>query len=106
MGTYTTAEVVELSGATYRQVDYWAVNGLIQTLPETSPGSGNPRQWDAAALLVVQTLARLSKHFHQTNIFSLYRTAADQVAQGAKDVTIPLIAGERIEGVITFSVDA
>lgn len=42
-----TVEVVRLSGASYRQVNYWATLGILPGQPR-SPGNGQPRVWSTA----------------------------------------------------------
>lgn len=47
--TYSTTEVCRLTGATYRQLDYWARTGRIPGQPSGSViGSGNRRRWTQA----------------------------------------------------------
>ena len=41
--TWSTAEVAEKVGLTYRQLDYWVTKGLIPGMGKQ--GSGNPRRW-------------------------------------------------------------
>ena len=43
--TATTAEVCQMTGATYRQLDYWTRNGLISPSVQSALGSGAVRLW-------------------------------------------------------------
>lgn len=44
MTTYSSAQVCQLAGVTYRQLDYWTRQGLIHpTIP--ARGSGSKRRW-------------------------------------------------------------
>lgn len=44
--TYSTVQVCRLTGATYRQLDYWCRTGKIPGQPVGSAiGSGNRRRW-------------------------------------------------------------
>jgi DNA-binding transcriptional MerR regulator len=58
-----TAVVMERTGASYRQLDYWIKQGWLH--PVGGVGSGNPRDWseaevDVAARMVVMVAAGLS----------------------------------------------
>lgn len=43
--TFSSAEVVRMTGATYRQLDYWCRTGLIPGQAGVVPGSGGRRLW-------------------------------------------------------------
>lgn len=53
----------ELTGATYRQLDYWARMGVIppDVLEDDTPGSGNPRRWSAVAVGPIRVLTDVSR---------------------------------------------
>lgn len=44
MITYSTTELADLTGATFRQIDYWAHRGLIRDVTGAA-GAGNHRRW-------------------------------------------------------------
>lgn len=59
--TYRTADVVAITGASYRQVDYWARTGIL-TLDRARPGCGCARRWrpeQVRTAVVVANLVRL-----------------------------------------------
>jgi DNA-binding transcriptional MerR regulator len=59
---FTTREVVEMTGATYRQIDYWCRTGLIPGHTE-SVGSGRRRRFteqDVKRARLVLLASRLS----------------------------------------------
>lgn len=59
--TYTTVEVARLTGATYRQLDYWARSGRIPgQSPGPSTGSGHRRLWSEADVERVRLVLRAS----------------------------------------------
>jgi DNA-binding transcriptional MerR regulator len=67
MTTYSTPEVCELTGATYRQVDYFARKGLIPGQPAGhGTGSGHRRRWNAAQVERVTLLLRASRLVNAT----------------------------------------
>lgn len=47
---FTSSEVVAVSGATYRQVDYWVRRGRLKPV-RAAQGSGTQRQFDFAGLV-------------------------------------------------------
>lgn len=57
--TLSTPELTRLTGATYRQIDYWCSNALIDC--EGGNGSGNKRAFDPGVVPVVSLLVRVSK---------------------------------------------
>lgn len=59
--TYSTVEVCRLTGATYRQLDYWCRKGLIPGL-STGHGSGSRRRWSReqiAEAILLLTASRM-----------------------------------------------
>jgi excisionase family DNA binding protein len=54
--TYTTPQVAELTGATYRMIDHWTSRGF---LPETATGSGSRRRFTEAELDTVRLVEQL-----------------------------------------------
>lgn len=60
MRFYSTIEVVRLTDASYRQVDYWLRIGMIRTADgRDCPGSGGQRVFSERELRVVQVCATL-----------------------------------------------
>lgn len=47
VATYTSMEAAELTGLTYRQIDYWSRQGYITPLVEAT-GTGSRRRFSAA----------------------------------------------------------
>jgi DNA-binding transcriptional MerR regulator len=61
MSGYSTQEVADLVGVSYRQVDYWVRQGVLTPL-EDAHGSGTHRRWsddDLVELRLVASLRRL-----------------------------------------------
>jgi DNA-binding transcriptional MerR regulator len=58
--SYTSAEVCAMTGASYRQVDYWARHGFIAG-QATGPGTGRQRRWTADQVETVARLVEASK---------------------------------------------
>ena len=58
-GLHTTGDLVRLSGATFRQIDYWACVGLLSTVPGPA-GSGFARKYRPEALDVARVLVAVS----------------------------------------------
>src|SRR6187399_698697 len=60
--TYSTHDVARMTGATYRQVDYWARQGMIPgQAPGAACGSGHPRTWAADQVRRVRLLLVASR---------------------------------------------
>lgn len=53
---YSTAQVAELAGVTYRQANYWVMLGLIEPSIENAVGSGSRRRWALADIPVLMLL--------------------------------------------------
>jgi len=53
-----TAQVMERSGASYRQLDYWTRRGLLR--PEQRPGSGYSRDWSDAECRIARLMVVLT----------------------------------------------
>lgn len=59
--TYTTMEVVAMTGATYRQLDWWVRTGRIPGNGElVNVGSGHRRTWTGEQVARVELLLRAS----------------------------------------------
>lgn len=58
-----TAELVNQTGATARQIDYWCRNGIIETVGSPNPGMGFRREFDDSIVSRVRFLAAISKKF-------------------------------------------
>lgn len=62
--TYSTTEVAEMVGLSYRMLDYWVRQGYI-SISAKSRGSGHHRQWthdEVEALVSVVTRYRNAQH--------------------------------------------
>lgn len=58
-GAYMTGEVYAITGVTFRQLTYWDERGLISPSIARHGGSGQPRLYSYADLLVVATTKAL-----------------------------------------------
>lgn len=63
MRTYTAQEVAQISGVSYRMVDYWARNGHL-TAP--TRGTGDPRWFAYSEAVKAVALANLTKNTGMT----------------------------------------
>ncbi len=61
-----TKELAKRTGATFRQIDYWCLKGVISPIGKGSPGSGVKREFDESIISRVRLLAKLSKAFHNS----------------------------------------
>jgi hypothetical protein len=59
-GRYTAADLIEATGITYRQLDYWVREGLLRLANPEQSGSGSTRLFLPEELTVARALAHLS----------------------------------------------
>lgn len=65
--TIDSKELVMLTGATYRQIDYWCRQGIIFPVGEGTPGSGNRRQFDKSLIDRIKLVVKISAAFSRDN---------------------------------------
>lgn len=83
----SSVELIELTGATYRQLDYWCREGIIHTTHKDMPGSGNKRYFNKDIVDRVKLIVRISQAFSRTNtpmrqIFDRYREGFIDLGDG------------------------
>lgn len=59
-GGFSTREVCDRAGITYRQVHYWHASGVIVPSLRDCHGSGTLRRWSVEDVLVLKVLGQLS----------------------------------------------
>lgn len=59
----SSGELVERTGASYRQIDYWCHIELISPIGDKTPGSGNFREFDERIIERVRFLVNFSRAF-------------------------------------------
>ncbi|QOR55427.1 MAG: hypothetical protein SHS37scaffold145_78 [Phage 71_18] len=57
---YTTKNLCELAGVTYRQADYWARNGVLVPTLVPAVGQGSQRLYNATDVVIAYMLGQLS----------------------------------------------
>lgn len=55
-----TPDVLAATGATFRQLDYWARAGFVLTEGDATPGSGRGRAWPSSEVPVIALMVELS----------------------------------------------
>lgn len=65
--TISSKELCKLTGATYRQIDYWCSRGYIHPAHGGTPGSGNKRRFSKAHIDRVKLVVKISKAFSREN---------------------------------------
>lgn len=63
--TYTTLEVMRLTGATYRQLTWWRREGYVEGL-RRGVGTGSPVVWNEAQVTRVRSLVRASDFVYRS----------------------------------------
>jgi hypothetical protein len=85
--TVDSKELMALTGATYRQIDYWCSQGYIQAVGGGSPGSGNRRRFSKSVVAKVKLVVRVSNAFSRGNsplgaIFEHYEDESVDLGHG------------------------
>lgn len=102
----TSSELINDTGISYRQLDYWCLTGLLTALPEPgrrgsksaeTPGSGHPRRFHHDQVAEVRTIralldAGISLQTIRRHLDELLET--HRVDIGAVTITIRDPAGE------------
>ncbi len=57
---YSTQELIERAGISYRQADYWCRSGIISPSIRNCDGSGTQRVWSAVDVKIASLLGQLS----------------------------------------------
>lgn len=65
--TVDSKELVELTGATYRQIDYWCSQGYIVPVGDGNPGSGRRRRFNRSVVDRVKLVVRIATAFSRAN---------------------------------------
>lgn len=65
--TISSTELMALTGATYRQIDYWCSRGYIHPVGEDTPGSGKHRRFDKSLVDKVKLVVKISNAFDRQN---------------------------------------
>jgi hypothetical protein len=64
---YSTHEVTTVTGASYRQLDYWSRTGVLQSSLRSASGQGSRRLYSSDDVRAAAVLASLSTMLDQTN---------------------------------------
>jgi hypothetical protein len=75
--TYTSPEVCELVGVSYRQLDYWTRKGIVRPSIADSKGSGHTRYWS------IDDVARIDAIKRGLDAGLVLAAAVSQVEAGA-----------------------
>ena len=92
MTLHSTSEAAALSGATFRQLDYWARTGVIAAA-SPAQGSGSRRRWSDEEVRALSVLARVAAVVHRDTVHDLLVAtvnAAMDNGAGFEDVWIDL----------------
>ena len=55
--TYTTTEVLEMTGLSFRVLDWWLRKGAVILVDANTPGSGTPRRYSEEEVELIKQLA-------------------------------------------------
>ena len=92
----TSAEVAELAGVTYRQLDYWCRTGLLGEDLQRPTGSGYPRRFLPDDIRAVAALGLLARALPLTKT---KRPIFERVAAAARAQSSAAISVEVADGV-------
>jgi len=82
--TVDSKELMALTGATYRQIDYWCRQGYIQPVGDGTPGSGHRRRFNTTIIDKVKLITRISQAFERPN--SPLKHIVDHYDEGVYDL--------------------
>jgi hypothetical protein len=71
----SSAEVRRRSGATYRQLDYWAQEGYLRPSVRPAGGSGTIRLYSQDDVVIAITLVAVSRVLRDWNMYALVAAA-------------------------------
>lgn len=89
-GHVTSVELMQRSGITYRQLDYWTRAKRLQASTSSTPGSGSVRFFPASEIAVARLVARFVND-------EVAPAAAFRVARELIETGSALLAGIRID---------
>lgn len=82
----SSMELCKRTGASYRQIDYWCRGDVFKpSNGHNSPGSGNPREFDASIVPAVKLLVRVSQRFHSLIRLETLKIIFDNYENGKVD---------------------
>jgi DNA-binding transcriptional MerR regulator len=55
--TYSTREVIAMTGLSFRVLDYWLRTGAVILADDNTPGSGSPRRYSESEVEAIKRLA-------------------------------------------------
>jgi DNA-binding transcriptional MerR regulator len=77
-------ELGELTGATQRQLDYWARSEVIPVIGKIAPGSGFKRYFDSEIVDGVRVLVKVSSCFgHHGLLLTILKEIFDNYKRGS-----------------------
>jgi len=77
MDTLSSTSICRLSGASYRQLDYWTRTGVVVPSTAEAHGSGTQRRWSVDQVRVLTLLVRLSGRGCQSEALRAAARAAE-----------------------------
>jgi hypothetical protein len=94
----SATELVDAAGVTYRKVDYWTRIGYLETLGETTPGSGYGRRYADTEVDVARALKILVPLSGGVNGDHTFRveSVAQWIRMGLRG-RVPLIPGVEVD---------
>ena len=81
----TVADVLRLTGVTYRQLDHWTRRGYLKPQHDKG-GSGVPRDWPGKEIRVAATIGRLTRAGVDVSVAA--RIARDHVTLDQREFTL------------------
>lgn len=100
MERYSTSQVAVLSGATYRQLDYWATNDVLVPSLDAAGGNGSRRVYSEADVERARVICAVSRLGATSPILSGLRAALND-----DDVRVwPLLLFVLADGTVSDSI--
>lgn len=75
-------ELVERSGASYRQLHYWVTERIVYPIGDSSPGSGHTHYFEESVIPKVTLLANISQAFQNAVPCEILKKIYDDFDKG------------------------
>lgn len=96
---YTSSQASELSGLTFRQIDYYARTGFIRPSVADTKGSGTYRRWSSDDIAVLRLVRHLTSAGYTAQGLRRHRQTLRDAIAGAGDRRFLLVSDDELSTV-------
>jgi DNA-binding transcriptional MerR regulator len=84
--TLSSRELIQATGLSTRQLDYWTTNGVIATVGSTNPGSGYYRRFDESIVPKVILLVKIANILDRNCSLELLKRVYERYDDGRAEI--------------------